>query len=252
MKNAIRLLLAILVCCCIVKPGRAQLYLGYRVGMYRAPEIPPQVYAAKFNAGWKFRLDGNVILFDATSGEYKIDNNLEWGNLPHGINLGFVVDGNDNLGMQFGFFQFSERSSGKRTHIATGTEETFSLKSKTGGVTFNVVYSVGRFKPFIGTDMGTFKLIYSFKNDEYDINKQKLGYNISIFGDKVGDRSLVARFNFGTFIEVAQFGNAALQLVPQYQMCIRGFEEINRLPYQDHIFDHSNFSLGLFLTYAKN
>ncbi|MCU0434986.1 MAG: hypothetical protein MUC87_16130 [Bacteroidia bacterium] len=245
MNNVLRFWLAMLLCCSAFAPVQAQIYIGYRAGMYRAPEIPPQVYAAKFNAGWKFRTAGNIILFDAASGLYTIDNNLEWGNIPHGINFGFAAIGSDKLGIQLGFFQFSQRSSGKRTNIATGVEETFSLKSKNGGITFNVVVNTGKFRPFIGTDLGLFRILYSFKNDQYDLKKQKLGA-------EGGDRSLTARFNFGSFIQLVSFNNMAFMLVPQFQFGIQGFEEIKRQPYENHVFDHSNFSIGLYLTYGKN
>jgi hypothetical protein len=245
MKIVLNYWLAALFCSIAFISAQAQLYIGYRAGMYRAPEVPPQIYAAKFNAGWKFRTEGGNILFDAASGLYEIDNNMSWSNLPHGINIGVATIGNDNLGIQFGFFQFSQRSSGKRTHIATGVEETFSMKSKNGGITFNVAMNVGKFSPFIGTDLGLFRILYSFQNDQYDLKKQKLGSG-------AGDRALTARFNVGTFFQLVSFGDLSFMLVPQFQFAVRGLEEINRNPYQNHIFDHSNFSVGLYLTYSKN
>ncbi|MGL5891513.1 MAG: hypothetical protein ACRC3B_16605 [Bacteroidia bacterium] len=249
MKIMLRLLLCFVLC--LPFSANAQFYFGYRAGMYSAAEIPPQIYAAKFNAGWEFSElgDGALIFFEPGTARYKIDNNIEWGNLPHGINLGLLYDSGDNLGLQLGFYQFNQRSSGKRTNLSTGVEEKFSMQSKSGGITFNVFYDGGRFKPYIGTDMGVFRLRYSFSNDVYDIKKQKLGYNIGLLGSgKKGDNVMMIRFNFGTYIRLLDLNSFSLQLVPQYQMGIKGFEEINRLPYEDLLFDHRNWSLGLVFT----
>lgn len=238
------------LCLMSTTPAFAQFYLGYRVGRYTTAEIPPQIYAGKFNAGWEFSASGGgaLLFFDPGPTRYKIDNYMEWGNIPHGISFGFLMESSDKLGLQLGFYQFNQGWSGKRTNLTTAAEETFSMKSKSGGITLNIVIGSGRLRPYFGADMGTFRLAYSFKNDEYDIKKQRIGFTSGLLGSgKAGDRALYARFNFGTTIKLADFGKAELLAAPQYQLDIAGMEELNRLPYADHIFNHKNFSLALLL-----
>lgn len=231
-------------------------YGGYRVGKYLSAEGDAQVYAGKFNLGWEFSKSGDdaLIFFNPTATEFTMNKYMEYGNLPQGIALGGVFQIQEVISLELGFHRFSQKATGKRTNLTDNTEETFTLQSRTGGFSFNFIYSGNeRFMPFIGMDFGHFRLRYSYEANNIDVRKQSLGYKVSLSGSvKAGDKPLYLGVNYGMYIRLLHLNAFDLKLMPQYQARLDSFEDIFRGLYQHHQFHHDNWSISLLLTKDLN
>ncbi|MES2556478.1 MAG: hypothetical protein V4604_10030 [Bacteroidota bacterium] len=231
-------------------------YGGYRAGKYLTAEGNAQVYAGKFNLGWEFSKSGDdaLIFFTPGATEYTMDKYMEYGNLPQGITLGAVLPVHEVMSLEVGFHRFSQKATGKRTNLTDNSQETFTLQSRTGGLSFNLIYTGNeRFMPFIGMDFGHFRFRYSYEATGIDIEKQSLGYKVSIGGSiKPGDKTLYLGMNYGVYIRLLHLNAFDVKLVPQYQGRLDSFEDIFRGLYQHHQFHHDNWSVSLLLTKDLN
>lgn len=254
-----------LVCCSflfvffVFGTGRAQVsfaYAGYRFGKYFSHEGDAEVLAGKFNLGWACSKTGDnaILLFDPTNTQYKVTQNMEYGNLPQGITLGAVFPIYSNFSVEVGFHQYNQKATGKRTNLSTNAEETFTLQSKSGGLCLNILYTKNNWiRPFIGLDFGRFRFRYSYESDQVNVHKQRMGYQTHLFGGtKPGDKPLYLGTNFGAFIKVFGNDHYTFSVVPQYQSRIDSFEDIFMGLYQHLQFHHDNYSLSFVFTKTLN
>lgn len=228
------------------------IYGGYRIGKYFSAEPLAQNYAAKFNAGWEFETDGDPIpLFFPGDDQFEITNYMEWKNLPSGINIGMYGEVESNFGIGFGFQQLGQKSSGERMNLTTNSPEKFTIQSQATTLSFTVGYNIADLiTPFVGFEFGRYTFRYSYQSEAYDINKQRLGYNVRLFGStQPGDKMMCMALNYGFYLTVIGVGNVKLRIAPQYQGRLDLLEGIYMGLYKDKIFKHDNFSAAILLTY---
>lgn len=228
-------------------------YGGYKVGKYNFREAPVENLCTKFNLGWDFikTEDNCVISFDPSADNYQIDNFMNRINLPHGLEFGLKLSMTDYLGMQVGLNFLNQKTYGKRVNTTSNLTEELTLKTHYGGLTLNFVFQkFDKIQPFFGFDLGTTYMNYNYSNGTDNIKNQKVGYNVK-FGGKVvpGDKEITTSTNWGAIIKVIQKNKITLNLTPSYQWRFPRNIEINQGLYYPYIFNHSNLSLSIWLSY---
>lgn len=234
--------------------SQSYIYGGYGIGHYFSKAPSAENMCTKFNLGWdiSFNEDGCIVFFSPGSNNYSIENEMSWGNLPHGFRFGGVLSMQDVIGMQLGMNFMNQTSGGKRTNLTTNTQEEFSLRSRMGLFTMNFVLTKYRaFQPFLGFDLGTSSFRFSYDNGTVNYNNQRMGYNIKLLSANYepGDKPIIIGFNAGCFVNLVGKGPISLKMAPSYQYILKGSGDINEVLYPDLIFDHSNVSLSFLLTY---
>jgi hypothetical protein len=208
----------------------------------------------KFNLGWEIGIneDGCLVTLLPGTKNYSIENQMNWGNLPHGFRFGGVFSYEDVIGFQLGMNFMNQRSGGKRTDLSTNTTETFDIKTRMGLFTMNFIFMKNKiFQPFVGFYFGYTSFRFSYDNGAVSYNNQRMGYNAKLFSQtyEPGDKSLTTGFNAGCNIHLFGSGAVSMKMVPSYQYILKGTGDINEVIYPDLIFNHSNVSLSFLLTY---
>lgn len=234
--------------------GQLSFYGGYKVGRFQSVEAPFDNLSTKFNLGWDFDIsaDKGVVSLKPGSNTYTIDNKMTYTNFPHGIEFGLYTRFLERFGFQAGFNAMNNKVSGKRENTTLGVTETFSLKSRTGAITLNFSYFLTeRIAPFIGVDMGITKIRYSYSNGTEEIKNQLAGYRLKglSLGTVVGDKEKVFSLNTGLNLVLLNHEKWKVNLVPQAQFRLSKSTKIDQGIYYPLLFNHSNYSLSIWLTY---
>jgi hypothetical protein len=233
--------------------SQVTIYGGYKAGKYTFREAPVENLCTKFNLGWDFikSEDNCLISFDPGSSNYQIDDYMNRINLPHGLELGMIGSIFENFGFQVGLNFLNQNTSGKRVNLMNGFTEELSLKTHYGGFTINFIFQKYKIQPFLGFDLGSTNMSYSYSNGIDEITNQKVGYDVKLLNSKVvpGDNELTTSINIGAFFNILKKDNFTIKISPNYQWRMLGNTEINQGNYYSYLFRHSNFTLSFWLAY---
>lgn len=230
-------------------------YGGYKVGRFLYVESPIDNLSTKFNLGWDISIteDKGMVSLQPGKTAYSINNKMSYVNIPHGTEFGVHFHIREKLGVQLGMNYLNNSVSGSRTNLTTKLEETFSLKSHTGAFTTNITFVLNKyFHPYVGFELGRTYVQYDYSNGATEINNQLLGYRQKFLSIStvVGDKELTMSTNLGVNVLVYELNKLQLRVQPNFQYRIDKSIKIDQGVYYPMLFNHSNYSLSIWLAYG--
>lgn len=235
--------------------SHSYIYGGYKVGRFLYVESPIDNLSTKFNLGWDIGIteDKGMVSLQPGKTAYSITNKMNYVNIPHGTEFGVHFHISEMLGVQLGMNYLNNTVSGSRTNLKTGLEESLSLKSHTGSFTTNITFVLNKyFHPYVGFELGRTYVQYNYSNGSTEIEDQLLGYRQKFMSiaTVVGDKELTISTNVGMNVLVYEMKKLQLRVQPNFQYRIDKSIKIDQGVYYPMLFNHSNYSLSVWLGYG--
>lgn len=240
--------------CLLTFAGHTQvrLMIGGVVGRYNFLESQQANMAAKFNLGYDYSFDpsSNTPTFSGSTDIYDVKNKMHWNQSNTGLVLGFEFE--TEIFKQSLYFEGKTNgASGKRTNTTKNYEESFSLKSKFGGIHYNFTYSPAKRIGFF-YDLGFTRYCIKFSADSPNsdpFKHERMGYKVHIFGGySKGDKAINVVNGIGIDYALIQSDKLDISLRPEIGFAINAMSEISLgIMYTDWIFNLNYIQCGLII-----
>lgn len=215
--------------------GKAQavkLIFGGVGGRYNYLESQQANMAAKFNLGYDYSYDAtsNTPDFSGSTDRYEVTKELHWNQTNTGLLLGFEVQVSEYISQGLYFEGKSNSASGKRTNTTQNYEETFSMKSKFGGIHYNfIAIASDRFSFFYDLGFTKYRLKFSADSPNSEVFKnQTMGYELHFLSSKYtpGSKSINIVNGLGADIALLKGQRMELSLRPEIGFAFNEMSEV--------------------------
>lgn len=240
--------------CLMSFSGKAQfkLLFGGVAGRYNYLESQQANMAAKFNLGYDYSYDetSNTPTFSGSTDRYEVTKELHWNQTNTGILFGMEVQISEYISQGLYFEGKSNSASGKRTNTTQNYEESFSMKSKFGGIHYNFsVIATERLSFFYDLGFTRYKLKFSADSpNSVAFKNETMGYELHFLSSqyKPGSKSINIVNGFGADIALLKGEKMEISLRPEIGFAFNEMSEVTLgLYYSEWIFNLNFVQCGL-------
>lgn len=226
--------------------------IGAVGGRYNYLESQQANMAAKFNLGYDYSYDpsSNTPSFSGSTDRYEVKNEMNWNQMNRGLVVGLQFDMSEDIKQSLYFEGKTNSATGKRTNTTQNFEESFTLKSKFGGIHYNFTYCITQ-RIGIFYDLGFTRYKIKFSADSPQSNpfkNESMGYQLHFLSSKYkpGSKSINVINGFGLDIALINSDKLEISLRPEVGFAVNLMSEVGLGPYYSHwVFNLNHVQCGL-------
>lgn len=242
--------------CFLFFQGNTQirLLIGGVGGRYNYLESQQANLAAKFNLGYDYSFDpsSNTPSFSGSTDVYSVTKELHWNQLNRGLVVGLEFQSSTVIKHSLYFEGKTNSGSGERTNTTKGFEETFALKSKFGGIHYNLTYSpFKRIGFFYDLGFTRYRIKFSASSPQSEgFKNATMGYQLHLLSSsyKPGSKALNLVNGIGIDFTVVQLDKLQISLRPEVGFAFNRMSEVGLgVLYSKWIFNLNYVQCGLII-----